>query len=108
MAKPERHVFVCTQARPPGHPRGSCSEKGCQAVGEALWSEMEKSNLFGRIAVTTSGCLGPCDIGPNLLIYPEGVMYTGVTKEDVPEIIGSHLLGGKPVEHLLAPDDVWS
>ncbi len=107
MAKPEKHVFVCTQARPPGHPRGSCAERGCQAVGEALWGEMEKQNLFGRIAVTTSGCLGPCNLGPNLLVYPDGVMYTGVTKEDIPEIIEQHLLGDKPVERLLAPADVW-
>jgi len=108
MAKPEKHVFVCTQARPPGHPRGSCSERGCQAVGEVLWGEMEKRALFGKIAVTTTGCLGPCNIGPNLLIYPEGVMYTGVSKEDIPEIIEQHLLGDKPVERLLAPEDVWS
>ncbi len=108
MAKPEKHVFVCTQGRPPGHPRGSCSEKGCAAVGETFWGEMEKRNLFGKIAVTSSGCLGPCDLGPNLLVYPEGVMYTGVKKEDVNEIIEKHLLGGEPVERLLAPADIWS
>lgn len=108
MAKPEKHVFVCTQGRPPGHPRGSCSEKGCAAVGETFWGEMEKRNLFGKLAVTSSGCLGPCDLGPNLLVYPEGVMYTGVKKEDVNEIIEKHLLGGEPVERLLAPADIWS
>lgn len=108
MAKPEKHVFICTQARPPGHPRGSCSERGCAAVGETFWGEMEKRNLFGRFAVTSSGCIGPCNIGPNLLVYPEGVMYSGVSKEDVAEIIEKHLLGNEPVERLLAPADVWS
>lgn len=108
MAKPEKHVFVCTQARPPGHPRGSCSERGCAAVGETFWAEMEKRNLFGKIAVTSSGCFGPCNLGPNLLVYPEGVMYCGVSKEDVTEIIEKHLLGNEPVERLLAPADVWS
>jgi (2Fe-2S) ferredoxin len=108
MAKPEKHVFVCTQARPPGHPRGSCSERGCAEVGETFWSEMEKQNLFGKIAVTSSGCFGPCNMGPNVLVYPEGVMYTGVKKDDVSEIIEKHLLGNEPVERLLAPADVWS
>ena len=108
MAKPEKHVFVCMQARPQGHPRGSCSERGCQTVGETLWAEMEKGKLFGKIAVTTSGCFGPCNLGPNMLVYPEGVMYTGVSKEDIPEIIEQHLLGGNPVERLLAPEDIWS
>jgi len=69
---------------------------------------MEKRGLFGRIAVTSTGCLGPCDLGPNLLVYPEGVMYSRVTKEDVNEIIEKHLLGNEPVERLLAPAEIWS
>lgn len=108
MAKPEKHLFICTQSRPSGHPRSSCAESGCRAVGEALWAEIEKRQLFGRIAVTSSGCLGPCDLGPNLLVYPEGVMYTGVTKDDLGEIIEKHLLDGEPVARLLAPAEVWS
>lgn len=108
MAKPEKHVFVCMQARPAGHPRGSCRERGCNEVGEALWSEIETRNLFGRIAVTTSGCFGPCNMGPNLLVYPDGVMYSGVNKGDIPEIIEQHLLGNQPVERLLTPEDIWS
>lgn len=108
MAKPEKHVFVCTQGRPPGHPRGSCSDKGCAEVGETLWAAMTERNLFGKIAATSCGCIGPCDLGPNLLVYPEGVMYTGVKKEDVNEIIEKHLLGDEPVERLLAPADLWS
>lgn len=108
MPKPEKHVFLCQQARPAGHPRGSCSERGCAEVGETFWSEMQERNLFGRFAVTNTGCFGPCGLGPNILVYPDGVLYTGVSKEDVPAIIEEHLLGGKPVERLLAPADVWS
>ena len=68
---------------------------------------MTERNLFGRFAVTTTGCIGPCGMGPNILVYPEGVMYNGVTKEDIPAIIEEHLLGGTPVERLKAGDDVW-
>lgn len=107
MPKPEKHIFICTQGRPPGHPRGSCQERGCAAIGENFWFEMTERNLFGRFAVTTTGCIGPCGMGPNILVYPEGVMYNGVTKEDIPAIIEEHLLGGTPVERLKAGDDVW-
>ncbi len=107
MPKPEKHVFICTQSRPPGHPRGSCAEKGCAEMAEAFWGEMQARDLFGRFAVTSSGCIGPCGVGPNVLIYPEGVMYSGVTKADVPAIIEQHLLGGNTIESLLAPEDVW-
>ena len=50
---------------------------------------------------------GPCDTGPNVLVYPEGVLYGGVTKDDVAEIIDKHLLGGEVVERLKVPETVW-
>ncbi len=107
MAKPQKHVFVCAQTRPPGHPRGSCSQKGCNEVLKTFWQELQKRNLFDRISVTHSGCLGPCDGGPNVVVYPEGVLYRGLTKDDVAAIFDEHLLGGKPVERLRAPAEIW-
>ncbi len=46
-------------------------------------------------------------MGPNVLVYPEGVMYNNVTPADVGEIFDQHLLGGKVVERLKAPSDIW-
>jgi (2Fe-2S) ferredoxin len=108
MPKPQKHVFVCSQTRPAGHPRGSCSQKGGGEVLQAFWQELQKRNLYDRIAVTYSGCLGPCDQGANVLVYPEAVLYAKVTKEQVPLILEQHLLGGCPVEALRAPADAWS
>jgi (2Fe-2S) ferredoxin len=64
--------------------------------------------LAGRVQVTTTGCLGPCSEGPSVLVYPEGVMYAGVKKEDVAEIFDAHLQNGKPVDRLLISRDFWS
>lgn len=107
MPKPEKHVFICSQARPAGHPRGSCAEKGCGEVLEAFWAEMQTRDLFNRFAVTSTGCIGPCPVGPNVLIYPEGVMYSGVKKDDVTAIIEEHLLGDQVIDRLKAPAEVW-
>ncbi len=107
MPKPEKHVFVCSQSRPPNHPRSCCTAKGASDVLQAFWQELQKRNLFDKISVTFSGCLGPCDGGPNVLVYPEGVLYRGLTKDDVAAIFDEHLLGGKPVERLRAPAEVW-
>lgn len=107
MSKPVRHVFVCSQQRPPAHPRGSCAAKGGSAVLQAFWGELQKRQAYETIAITYSGCLGPCEAGPNVLVYPEGVLYSGVKPEDVVEIFDHHLVGGEPVARLVAPASVW-
>ena len=107
MPKPEKHVFVCVQRRADAHPRGSCSNQGCDAVMNAFLAEIQQRNLFEKIAVTNTGCLGPCGYGASVLVYPEGVMYGKVTLDDVPAIVEEHLLGDVPVERLKVPPLVW-
>lgn len=107
MPKPAKHVFICTQARPAGHPRGSCGEKGASQLWEAFLNELETRQLFDTIALTNTGCLGPCSVGANVLVYPEGIMYGNVTPADVAEIFESHLVGGTPLARLQLPPEVW-
>lgn len=107
MPKPVKHVFVCSQSRPVGYPRGSCAQKGCNEILQTFWQELQKRNAYDRIAVTYSGCLGPCDQGANVLVYPEGVLYGAVTKDDVVEIFDSHLNGDVPVERLRVSAGIW-
>ncbi|MDO8828098.1 ferredoxin [Methylophaga sp.] len=107
MPKPEKHVFICTQNRAQGHPRGSCVSNGCADVMNEFMSEIQSQNLFDRIGLTNTGCIGPCKLGPSVLVYPEGVLYGKVTKDDVKTIIVEHLLGDKPVEKLLVPTEIW-
>ncbi len=107
MPRPEKHVFVCTQNRPQGHPRGSCMSSGCGAVMNEFMNQIQSRNLFEKIAITNTGCLGPCGVGPSVLVYPDGVLYGKLKPADVVTIIEQHLLGGEPVAELLAPAEVW-
>ena len=107
MPKPQKHVFVCTQSRPPGHPRSSCADQGCGAVYEEFLWQLQNRNLFNKVQVTATGCMGPCGEGPSVLVYPEGVMYGGVKKVDVATIYEEHLQHGKPVESLLVSKEFW-
>lgn len=107
MPKPEKHVFVCTQARPPGHPRPSCAQKGCSEVFDQFLFQLQQRNLFNKVQVTATGCMGPCTEGPSVLVYPEGVMYGGLSKDDVTTIFDEHLVGGEPVQRLVVAAEVW-
>lgn len=98
--KPKHHVFVCMNQRPPGHPRGSCGSAGASGVFETMMGEVEKRDLFGKVQVTGTFCMGPCDQGPTMVVYPDGVWYKGVKLEDVQEIFDQHLEKDQPVERL--------
>jgi len=107
MAKPEKHIFVCNHTRPPGHPKGSCGERSASDLAQAFYAELDKRELFNRFQLTSTGCLGRCEQGPVVLIYPDSVLYAHVGAADITEIIDQHLLGGKTVDRLLAPEESW-
>jgi (2Fe-2S) ferredoxin len=96
----QRHVFVCTNVRPPGHPKGCCSEKGSEAVRDALKEQIGKRGLKGSVRANAAGCLDACEHGVSVVVYPENVWYGGVTLQDVDEIVEEHVVNGRPIERL--------
>jgi len=100
-------VFVCLNQRPPGHPKGSCTDRGTPGPLAEFGRLTEERETWGRVAITKTGCLGPCELGPTVLVYPDGVMYVEVAPGDVAEIFDEHLLGGRPAERLMAPAEIW-
>jgi (2Fe-2S) ferredoxin len=101
----EKHVFVCTNERPPDNPRGSCAAKGSEEVLAAFKDAVKSAGLGATVRAQKSGCLDYCRNGVTVVVYPEGVWYGGVTPADVPEIVAEHVVGGRPVERLLIPSD---
>ena len=100
----QRHVFVCINERPAGHPKGCCKSKGGPDVRDALKKELKARGLDDRIRANNAGCLDQCEHGVTVVVYPEQVWYGGVTVADLPEIIERHLVRGELVERLLLPD----
>lgn len=88
-----KHVFVCVYGK-------VCPTQNSEAVWQALRTGMKKAGLHDEIRVNKSGCMAQCGHGPMIVTYPEGTWYGGVSIEDVPEIVESHLIGGNPVERL--------
>jgi (2Fe-2S) ferredoxin len=99
-----RHVFFCTNQRTDG--RKSCGDAGAAALlayAKQRAKEL-KLNGPGKVRVNAAGCLDRCAEGPTIVIYPEAVWYSYASREDIDEIITSHLVNGRIVERLRLPD----
>jgi (2Fe-2S) ferredoxin len=94
------HIFTCTNRRPDGDPKGSCGEKGSEAIHARFKEQVAKLGLKGQVRANSAGCMDACAFGVTVVVYPEGVWYGHVKLEDVDEILQSHIIGGVPVERL--------
>lgn len=84
-----------------------CSGTGCKAylpqelyrlINDELTKNEKKNNK--RIIVRKTGCLGYCEKGPIIIIYPKEICYLQVKAEDIPEIV-EKTLNGEVVDRLL-------
>jgi (2Fe-2S) ferredoxin len=100
----KRHVFVCTNERPEGHPKGSCKAKGGVEVRDELKLQLKTIGLSKTIRANNAGCLDQCENGITVVVYPEQVWYGHVTLADLPELVEKHLVNGEAVERLMLPD----
>lgn len=104
MGRFRRHVFVCVNERPAGHPKGCCLEKGSAGVRDTLKTELKKRGLAPIVRANNAGCLDACEHGITMVIYPEGIWYGRVTRQDIPEIIDRTIVKGEVIERLLIDD----
>jgi (2Fe-2S) ferredoxin len=100
MKRFNKHIFVCENKRPDGHPRGCCAEKGSVEIREKFKSRLKELGLNADVRANSSGCLDACEFGASIVIYPEQVWYGGITLNDVEEIIQSHIIKNIPVDRL--------
>jgi len=87
------HVLVCAGA--------GCISSNCHAVKKALTDNITRLGLEKEVKVVETGCMGPCDQGPVIVVYPEGVFYRRLKPSDAVEIAEEHLLKGRVVRHLI-------
>ena len=86
-----------------------CISTGCEALGakdvlKTFKEEFKKHGLEGKAEIKETGCLGFCEQGPRVVIYPEDVCYFKVKASDVSEIVSKSLLKKEIIERLLYTD----
>ncbi|MBU7008618.1 NADH-quinone oxidoreductase subunit NuoF [Phosphitispora fastidiosa] len=87
------HVLVCGGT--------GCVSSGSKKIQEAMANELTKQNLDKEIKLVETGCHGFCEMGPIVIVYPEGTFYCQVQVDDIAEIVSEHLLKGRIVQRLL-------
>ncbi len=93
MALYRAHVLVCKGT--------GCSASGAGSLFEAMKKELERRGLDKEVMLVETGCHGMCEMGPIVVVYPEGALYCRVTAEDIPELVEEHLYKGRLVQRLL-------
>jgi (2Fe-2S) ferredoxin len=95
MSHFQKHLFICCNEREDG--------TGCQ--GTTL---LDRAKRYGRevgldvnsVRINKAGCLGRCDVGPAVVVYPEGQWYSASNEADIEEIVREHLVHGRLVDRL--------
>jgi (2Fe-2S) ferredoxin len=98
------HIFCCTNRRPAGHPRGCCAERGSEELRDYMKDQAKKLGLKD-VRVNIAGCLDRCELGPCVVIYPEGVWYSVQNKADIDEVLNVHVKQGGRVHRLMLQPD---
>ena len=97
----QRYLFVCINRRADGHPKGSCAEKGSEALVPKLKEALAKRGVAKDVVRACScSCLDLCETGITILQEPEHVAYGQVRLEDV-EAIAEAAARGEIVERLV-------
>jgi NADH-quinone oxidoreductase subunit F len=86
-----------------------CRGMGCTAAGGDKVTELfedliKKKGLESKITIVRTGCLGPCEMGPTVIVNPGDILYVRVKPEDVQEIFDRHIMKGEVVERLVYHD----
>lgn len=94
------HMFFCTNQRDSGE--SCCANYNARAMRDYAKQRSKQMGLArpGGVRVNLAGCMGRCEQGPVIVIYPEGTWYTYVDQDDIEEILTSHLQNHQPVERL--------
>ncbi len=87
------HVLICGGT--------GCTSSGSDLVEERFNEEIKKNGLEKEVKIIRTGCFGLCEVGPVVVVYPEGSFYAHVKPEDAKTITEEHLLKGRIVRDLL-------
>ena len=107
MPQPTFYIFKCEQSSPPGMPKPSCVSEQTRDLFNHMAQGLMQKGIMGPVQPIRTSCLGRCQMGPVMIMEPGHHMYVQLTKEKIDRIIDEHMIGGKPVDEYMIPDQFW-
>ena len=92
------HVLICGGT--------GCHSSGASDVTQAFQTELARQKIENEVKLVPTGCFGLCEVGPIVIVYPEGAFYARIKRDDVARIVSEHLLKGRIVKDLLYHDSI--
>jgi NADP-reducing hydrogenase subunit HndC len=89
------HVLVCVDPE--------CISKGAHEILDALQDELVAQGLIDEVQVLETSRIGGCSKGPEIMVYPEGSHYGGLTSKDIPFLVEEHFIKGRTIDRLIIP-----
>lgn len=93
MSAYRTHLLLCAGA--------GCITSGCVSVKDKLYEELQTHGLKDEVRIVSTGCIGSCDLGPIMIVYPDETLYARITPGEVPGLVEEHFLKGRVYEKLL-------
>jgi len=86
-------VLICSGA--------ACLSSGEEAVKNKLMTLINEKNLQDEVKVIETGCMGPCQYGPLMIVYPDNSFYISLNEDKIEKIVDEHFIKGRPVKEYL-------
>ena len=83
------HVLICSGSM--------CISRGSKSLRDEFEEHLTRLGIRDEIKLVNTGCVGLCEQGPFVIVYPEGVFYALVKNKDIKEICEEHLFKGRIV-----------
>ena len=95
MAFYRSHVLVSVDPQ--------CLALGAHEIIDSLNDELVDLGLIDEVQVLETSRIGdPTRYGPDLVVYPEGTHYVGLSQDDIPFLVEEHFLKGRIVDKFVA------
>jgi len=101
MPSYKKHIFICEHMRDKDSPKGCCGRKNGAAIKVLMKRKLAAKGIHKMYRANSSGCLGACEHGVTIVIYPQAIWYGHIQDSDIDEIIEKTILNDEVVERLL-------